>query len=222
MQPREDMHTFAAAMMVGALVAAGSVDVSARTNDRRALPAPQRDGGPSLTHVLATRHSVRTFRSDAIDDEALGQLLWAAQGINDGHRTAPSAGALYPLTIYVADAQGVWRYVPADHALVRERTDDRRAVIARACFGQDAVSGAPVVLVVTAEVAITARKYGSRADRFAALEAGHATQNVLLTATALGLGAVPIGAFEDAAIAKAVGFPADQTPFYVVPIGTPR
>lgn len=215
------MHPLAAAMMIGVLAAGGSADVSAGTIERRALPAPQRDGGPSLTHVLATRRSVRAFRNEAIDDEALGQLLWAAQGINDGHRTAPSAGALYPLTIYVADARGVWRYVPVDHALVRERADDRRSAIARACFGQDAVSGAPILLVVTAELAITAHKYGSRAERFAALEAGHATQNVLLTATALDLGAVPVGAFEDAALVKAVGLPKDRTPFYVVPIGTP-
>lgn len=211
-----------AMLIIGTVVGGCGVDVSARTIDRRALPAPQRDGGPSLAHVLATRHSVRTFRSEAIDDESLGQLLWAAQGINDGHRTAPSAGALYPLKIYVADAQGVWRYVPEDHALVRERGDDRRAAIARACFGQDAVSGAPAVLVVTADVAVTARKYGARAERYAALEAGHATQNVLLTATALGLGSVPIGAFDDAAMVKAVGLAGHVTPFYVVPLGTPR
>jgi len=217
------MHAFTAAMLIlGTLVGGCGLEVSARTIDRRVLPPPERDGGPSLTHVLATRHSVRTFRSEALDDEALGQLLWAAQGINDGHRTAPSAGALYPLKIYVADSQGVWRYVPDDHALVRERTDDRRAAITRACFGQDAVSGAPVLLVVTAEIAITARKYGPRAERYAALEAGHATQNVLLTATALGLGAVPIGAFDDATLSKAVGLAAHVTPFYVVPVGTPR
>jgi SagB-type dehydrogenase family enzyme len=129
---------------------------------------------------------------------------------------------LYPLTIYVADSQGVWRYVPEDHALVRERGDDRRAAIARACFGQDAVSGAPVLFVVAADIAVTARKYGARAERYAALEAGHATQNMLLTATGLGLGGVPVGAFDDAALAKAVGIAAHLTTFYVVPVGTPR
>lgn len=186
---------------------------------RKLLPAPRRDGGPALESVLAKRKSTRVFGIRDLDDAELGQLLWAAQGVTDGHRTSPSAGALYPLTLRVADAKGIWRYVPEDHAVVRESPEDRRTVIAAASFGQDAVRGAPVILVMTANVAITARKYGDRAERYVMLEAGHVAQNLLLEATALGLGAVPVGAFDDGAVRSAVGLPDADTPLYLIPIG---
>lgn len=186
--------------------------------DRRTLPPPARTAGASLASVLATRRSVRTFRTTALDDAALGQLVWAAQGITDGHRTAPSAGALYPLTVWVADARGVWRYLPTDHALVRTRAEDQRA---RLVPDQDELARAPVLIVITGQTAITARKYGKRAERYVMLEAGHAAQNLLLTATALELGAVPIGAFDDRAVRTALGVPDDTLPLYVIPVGAP-
>ena len=188
--------------------------------DRRALPPPRRDGGMSLARALASRRSVRTFGVRALDEAQLGQLLWAAQGLADGHRTAPSAGALYPLAVRVADGRGVWRYAPAEHALIRETSEDRRGAVAEASFGQEAVR-APAVLVISAEIAITARKYGRRAERFAVLEAGHAAQNVLLTAAALELGAVPVGAFDDTAVRRVLRLAGDVTPLYVIPVGAP-
>ncbi len=189
--------------------------------DRRVLPAPARSGGPSLATVLATRHSQRAFAARPLGEAELGQLLWAAQGVIDGHRTAPSAGALYPLVVRVIDRDGVWRYVPADHALVRESTQDRRGQVASASFGQEAVRAAPAVLVISANLAITARKYGARAERFATLEAGHVAQNILLEATALGLAAVPVGAFDDDALRRALDLTRAETPLYVIPIGSP-
>ena len=189
--------------------------------NHRALPAPARSGGPALATALSARRSRRELGPRELGDVELGQLLWAAQGVSDGHRTAPSAGALYPLSVRVVDARGVWRYVPSDHALVREAEDDRRRRVASASFGQDAVLSAPVVLVITADVSITARKYGARAERYATLEAGHAAQNVLLEATALGLGAVPIGAFDDTMVRRALDLSAAETPLYLIPIGSP-
>jgi len=188
--------------------------------DRRTLPAPDRDGGATLATSLASRHSVRAFRARALDDRELGQLLWAAQGVINGHRASPSAGALYPLTVRVVDARGVWRYAPADHVVIRETDVDRRGAIAEASHGQDAVLTAPVTLVITAEIAITATKYGARAERYVTLEAGHAAQNVLLTATALGLGAVPVGAFDDDAVRRVLGLPRAVTPLYLIPVGS--
>jgi SagB-type dehydrogenase family enzyme len=186
---------------------------------RRELPAPKLDGGPALTRVLATRRSIREFASRDLDDAEVGQLVWAAQGALDGHRTAPSAGALYPLTVHVCDARGVWRYLPAEHALVRESATDRRADVANASLGQDAVRNAPVLIVITAQPAITARKYGKRADRFIAIEAGHAAQNVLLAATALDLAAVPVGAIDDTALLRTLGLSSAHVPLYVIPVG---
>ncbi|HEU4730098.1 MAG TPA: SagB/ThcOx family dehydrogenase [Kofleriaceae bacterium] len=190
--------------------------------ERRALPAPQRDGGPALATVLATRRSTRVFARRELSDGELAQLLWAAQGVTDsqgGHRAAPSAGALYPITVRVVDAKGTWRYVPAEHALVRESTIDTRDRLRSAAHGQESVGSAPATLVITANVAITAGKYGDRAERFATLEAGHVAQNLLLTATALGLAAVPVGAFDDGASRKALGLAASETPLYLIPIG---
>lgn len=189
--------------------------------DRKVLPAPQRDGGPALASVLARRRSTRRFAPRDLDDAELGQLLWAGQGVTDGHRTAPSAGALYPITLRVADVTGIWRYMPTDHAVVRESAGDHRTAIAASGLSQEALRGAPAIFVITADVNVTARKYGSRAERYATLEAGHVAQNVLLEATALGLGAVPIGAFDDAAVRRAIGLPIAETPLYLIPVGAP-
>ena len=202
-----------------ALIASGDRARARPAAELRALPAPRTSGGPALSEVLASRRSTREFGARALADAELGQLLWAAQGSLDGHRTAPSAGALYPLTIRVADARGVWRYVPRAHALELVARGDHRAALAAASFGQAAIGHAAAVLVISAEIAITARRYGARAERFATLEAGHAAQNALLEATALGLGAVPIGAFDDAAVRGAAGLGAGETPLYEIAIG---
>ncbi|MGE0401225.1 MAG: SagB/ThcOx family dehydrogenase [Kofleriaceae bacterium] len=194
---------------------------SAPAVDRKVLPAPRRDGGPALESVLASRRSMRVYGVRDLDDAELGQLLWAGQGVIDGHRTAPSAGALYPLTLRVADANGIWRYVPEDHSVVRESAGDRRTAIATSSSSQEALRAAPAILVITADVAITARKYGDRAERYAMLEAGHVAQNVLLEATGLGLAAVPVGAFDDDAVRRAIAFPAAETPLYLIPVGAP-
>ncbi len=210
-----------ASIVLGAIAGCDALS-SAAGLERRVLPAPSRDGGASLTHVLATRRTVRAFRTTPPGDTELGQLLWAAQGTSDGHRTAPSAGALYPLTIYVIDEHGVWRYVPAAHAIDRVVSADRREAVAHACLDQEAVADAPIALVIAADISITAHKYGARAERFATLEAGHAAQNVLLTATALDLGAAPIGAFDEPALRRALGLGASLTVLYVIPVGHPR
>jgi len=222
------MHATSAIATAIVVAALGNCETSrtaanpSATSERHALPSPQRAGGASLASVLASRRSVRAFGARELDDAELGQLLWATQGVTDGHRTAPSAGALYPLTVRVVDARGVWRYVPADHAVIRELAGDRRSTIAAASHGQESVRTAPVTLVITAEVATTAIKYGARAERFATLEAGHAAQNAILTATALGLGAVPVGAFDDAALRRALDLAQDVTPLYLIPVGSLR
>jgi len=208
----------ALAVLAGCEVGRSAANPSS-TSERRALPSPQREGGAALASVLEARRSVREFGTRELDDRELGQLLWAAQGVTDGHRAAPSAGALYPLTIRVLDARGVWRYAPANHAVIRESAIDQRGAVAAASDGQDSVRTAPVTLVITAEIAVTARKYGKRAERFATLEAGHAAQNVLLTATGLGLGAVPVGWFDDTKVRRALGLAGDVTPLYLIPVG---
>lgn len=189
------------------------------------LPAPAQVGRMSLEECLQGRRSVREFRSTPLGNRELGQLLWAAQGIThpDGLRTAPSAGALYPLETYVATASGLYHYEPRRHTLRRRSAQDLRPAIYRAALEQEAVLEAPAVFVLAAVHERTARKYGAtRSTRYVAIEVGHAAQNLLLEAVALGLGAVVVGAFEDAQVHEVLSLPPDHRPLYLIPVGRPR
>lgn len=184
-----------------------------------ALPAPQQKGAMSLEEALSRRRSTREFAPTALTDKELGQLLWAAQGITspDGKRTAPSAMARYPLEIYVATAKGLFHYEPKGHALERVTERDLRKELA----SQPAVQNAPAVFIVTAEFARLGRA-GERAKQYAYIEAGHAAQNLLLQAVALGLAGVPVGGFNDEQLRKALPVPEQHEPLYLLPVGHPK
>jgi SagB-type dehydrogenase family enzyme len=201
---------------------AGATSLSAQTAP--VLPPPETRGAVPLEEALARRRSVREFGRAALTPAQLGQLCWAAQGVTGrgGLRTAPSAGALYPLELYVVTADGVLHYHPASHQVSLHRPGDLRKALQAAALGQDAVGDAPAVFVLAAVYQRTAARYGEgRARRYAQLEAGHAAQNLLLQAVALGLGAVPVGAFDDGRVQHELGLPADQEPLYLVPTGGP-
>jgi len=189
-----------------------------------ALPAPSTSGSRSLDSVLATRRSVRALMTTPLLDAEIAKLLWAGQGITStlGQRTAPSAGALYPITLHLFDARGVFQYEPHAHALTKRLDGDRRSDLARAAYDQEPIAEAPLVIAIVARPSVTATKYGGRAERYCALEAGHVAQNVLLEATALGLGAVPVGAFDEDAVRKVLSLDEGELPLYLVPVGRPR
>ena len=189
------------------------------------LPKPSIRGELSLEETLKARRSRREFTKTPLSLESLSQLLWAAQGIThrEGYRTAPSAGALYPLEMYVATAEGFHRYEPRKHRLVRHLDEDVRRGMYRAGLEQGAILEAPAVFVIAAVYERTEAKYGKeRSPRYVHLEAGHAAQNLLLQAVSLGLGAVPIGAFHDAQIQRALSLPARHRPLYLIPVGHPE
>ena len=189
------------------------------------LPPPVLGSGVTLEGALSNRRSVREYSDQPLTTADLGQLLWAAQGITSerGFRTAPSAGALYPLEVYLLTADGVFHYGPQDHQLRLMSQADARPALYRAALQQEPVLRAPVVFVLAAVYARTAKKYGEeRGPRYVQMEAGHAAQNLLLEATALGFGAVPIGAFHDQEVQKALDLPADHQPLYLIPVGHPR
>ncbi|MGZ4907556.1 MAG: SagB/ThcOx family dehydrogenase [Halobacteriota archaeon] len=185
------------------------------------LPGPVVQGNVSVEEALQNRRSVREYTDADISLGELSQLLWAAQGVTNaqGFRTAPSAGALYPLDVYAINASGVYHYNPQNHSVGRITSMDVRESLTKAAQNQSAVRQAPLTLVITGAYERTAVKYGDRAERYVHLEAGHATQNVLLECTALGLGAVPIGAFDDALVQAALGIPREYQPLYVIPVG---
>lgn len=165
---------------------------------------------------------MRDFAARSLTELELSQLLWATHGItsDSGKRTAPSAGARYPLEIYVATVEGHYRYVPREHTLVVLGATDVRDRLAEVA-GQEMVGEAAAVVVITAVYARTAEKYGDRSVRYATLEAGHAARNLLLQATSLGLGAVPVGAFLGGDVRDVLDLPTDHEPLYLIPVGEP-
>jgi SagB-type dehydrogenase family enzyme len=189
------------------------------------LPPPRQTSRISLEDAIQRRRSVREFSDAPLSEPEYGQLLWATQGITHrtmGLRAAPSAGALYPLELYLATSEGVFHYEPRAHAIQRTLSTDIRVLLFDAALRQEAVRDAPAVFVVTGVYARTAKKYGRRASRYVHLEAGHAAQNLLLQAVALGLVAVPIGAFDDDAVERALALPPTHRPLYLVPVGHPQ
>ena len=187
------------------------------------LSAPV-DRGVTLVRALEARRSVRDFSARPLSEAETSQLLWAAQGIThgDGYRTAPSAGALYPLELYVATSTGFFRYIPQGHRLARLEKTDLRVAMQDAALGQPGIGSAAALFVLAAVYQRTAAKYGAqRGARYVHIEVGHAAQNLLLEAAALGLGAVPVGAFDDSALARALDLPTNQEPLYLIAVGEP-
>ena len=189
------------------------------------LPAPARQGKVSVEETLAERRSIRRFAAETLTRSQIAQLCWAAQGVVDGQsgfRTCPSAGALYPLELYVVTAGGVERYEAAAHAMARHLDGDLRDRLQAAALGQSSVGQAPATFVITGVVSRVQGRYGVRAERYVQMEAGHAAQNLLLQATALGLGSVLIGAFEDDEVSSVLSLPGDEAPLYLIPVGVPE
>jgi SagB-type dehydrogenase family enzyme len=187
------------------------------------LPQPRTEGPSSLEEALSERRSIRAYADRPLSLEDIAQLFWAAQGVTRswGGRTAPSAGALYPLEIYAATAEGVYHYLPAGHRAEVALQEDIREELWAAGLEQESLRQAPAIFVITAVYERTARKYGTRAERYVKIEAGHAAQNLLLQAVALDLAAVPIGAFYDEDVAAALHLTAEEEPLYLIPVGHP-
>jgi SagB-type dehydrogenase family enzyme len=213
------------------LAVAASVAAPTRAQQPKApitinLPAPQTAGEVSVERALENRRSVRSFAAAPLALAEVGQLLWAAQGITDqrGHRTAPSAGGLYPLELYLVAGNitglpaGVYRYRPTTHELVLAGAGDCRTEVAAACR-QSWVATAPATVAFTAVFARTAKRYGDRSSRYVPIEVGAAAENLALQAVALGLGTTFVGAFDDSKLATALGAAADERVLALVPVG---
>jgi SagB-type dehydrogenase family enzyme len=188
------------------------------------LPAPSATGSVPLEQAIARRRSVRSYEGTALTPREISQLCWAGQGITEpreGLRAAPSAGALYPIELFVVTADGVGHYRPKDHALVAHLNDDVRLRMQRASLDQEMISQAAACFVIAAVVGRVASRYGEFAEEYTLIEVGHVAQNMLLEAAALGLAGVPMGAFDEKKIAAILGLPRDHRVFYLLPIGHP-
>ncbi|MFQ5826300.1 MAG: SagB/ThcOx family dehydrogenase [Dehalococcoidia bacterium] len=198
-----------------------------------ALPPPKLKGDLSAEEAILRRRSVRRYRSEPLTLPQLSQVLWAAQGLTDkrrGLRAVPSAGATYPLEVFVLAGkngvaglkEGVYHYDAEEHTLNLNREGDRRGELASASLNQGFIREAPVDIVVCAVYERASWRYGRRAERYVHMEVGHVGQNIHLQAEALGLATVMVGAFHDQTVGKVLGAKEEVKPLYIMPLGKPQ
>lgn len=195
--------------------------------DHLQLPPVRLDSPVSLESTIQSRRSVREYADEPLSLEEVSQLLWAAQGITheNGYRTAPSAGGLYPLEIYLLAGAvnglrtGIYKYLSSGHQLLEVSNRDQRDDLYLAALKQDPIRQAPIVIVFAAVYQRTQVKYGDRAPRYVHMEVGSAAQNVYLQATALDLGTVFIGAFSDDRVKATLGLAEDEQALCLMPVG---
>jgi len=196
------------------------------------LPSPHQKGSVSLEEAITRRRSKRDFTPEPISLSQLSQILWAAQGISGTswkYRTVPSAGATYPLEVFVVCGRdslegvddGIYHYNIAHHSLTLHHKGDVRLELARAALEEQFIYQAPVDIVICALYQRTTRRYGSRGERYVHIEVGHAGQNIYLQATALGLATVAIGAFYDEPVREVLRLDEQYKPLYIMPLGRP-
>ena len=191
------------------------------------LPEPILESSTSIEQTLAERQSVRSYSGRSLALSDVSQLLWAAQGItrDSFFRTAPSAGALYPLEVYLVvgnvdgAAAGVYRYVSSRHSMLRVLDGDRRDELCRVSLSQPQIRDAAAVVVIAADYSRTTVKYGTRGIRYAHIEVGCAAENIYLQGVSLGIGMCAVGAFDDGKVASILDLPFNEEPLLILPIG---
>lgn len=192
------------------------------------LPSPKLKGDTSVEEAIYKRRSVRDYKTDALSIEQLSQLLWAAQGITaaDFFRATPSAGASYPLELFVIAGNikgldaGVYHYNVKEHSLsLHMKGDVREKLGSTAAFNQKCISEVPACISISAVYERTMKTYGKRGERYVHIDTGHAAENIALQAVALGLATVMVGAFEDEMVSEILNFGDDLKPLYIIPVG---
>jgi SagB-type dehydrogenase family enzyme len=185
------------------------------------LDPPQQGGGFPLWEAIGRRRSVRDYKNIPLTRAELSQLIWAAQGVTkkiSGYdlRSAPSAGALYPVETYLfiqnveSFESGIYHYSVRGHELELLRQGDFRSALAEAALDQGFLAEAAVVFAWTAVFARSKWKYRQRSYRYVYLDAGHIAQNVALAAVALGLGSCQVAALYDDEVNTLLGVDGEE------------
>ena len=188
--------------------------------NRHALPKPKLNSSMSVTQAIAQRHSTRSFSSEPITQQQLSQLLWAGQGITHDNklRTTPSAGAKYPLELFIINSDSSFHYLADGHQLERLNAKPSREKIYQVALKQDWVKDAPLLIIIAADFDRTKQKYPEAAERFVWMEVGHCAQNIMLQATSMHLGIVGVGSFDADTMQKLLPT-GEWTPLYILCIG---
>ena len=198
------------------------------------LPKPD-SMGLSVEEALKQRKSIRNFSDKPITLQQLSLILYAAQGITHtkfGHkfRSAPSAGALYPIEVYIVAERikditpGLYHYLPEKHQLHLKQHGELLSALSDEALSQQAIAESACSIILTAVPSRTTNKYGRRGHRYIHIEAGHISQNIYLQVTSLKLGSVAIGAFRDVLLKEFLGIKKDneEYPIYIHAVGIPR
>ncbi len=192
------------------------------------LPDPAEEGKMSVEKAISQRRSTRNFSDDPLTLDLVSQILWSAQGITEkrqNFRTAPSAGATFPLEIFLVSGKieglkpGVYRYLPLNHSLSKIMNGDQRHALYAGALHQSAIINAPASVIIGGVFERTTNRYGARGEQYVYMEVGHAGQNIHLQAEALGLGTVVIGAFDDSRVQQALNLPLKVIPISIMPFG---
>lgn len=188
----------------------------------------------NINEIFKKRHSVRVFQEKSIGLDQISYLLWASTGIqrivgNFGFRTAPSAGALYPIETYlqINNCQqlnrGIYHYNIQDHVLEQIKEGDYSALFAKAALDQKMVSLAPILFVWTSIFQRSKWKYQQRTYRYIYLDAGHIAAHLSLAAVELGLGSCQIAAFYDNEINNLLDIDGkEESVLYLSVVGMPK
>ena len=195
------------------------------------LPTPSLKGKISVEEAIFKRKSIRMFKTEPLSLLQLSQILWASQGITyaTGHRAVPSAGATFPLEIFILVGENtveslksaIYHYEVNSHSLSLHREGDFRQTLCEAALDQHFIATSPVSMVVCALFSRTTSRYGRRGERYIHMEAGHLGQNISLQAIAIDLATVMVGAFHDEEVSMVLKTEPQIKPLYIIPIGKP-
>ncbi len=192
------------------------------------LPKPENISKISIEEALLKRRSIREYKDEALTIKEVSQILWSAQGITEPKkkfRTAPSAGAIFPLNIYLVVnkveniEKGIYKYLPETHEIIQFLNEDKREDIYKACLQQSCIKNGAIIIVITGNFEKIKKRYSERGVRYTYIEVGHCSQNIYLQCVSLNLGTVAVGAFYDEEVKKILKLPDEEEPLYLMPIG---
>ncbi|MGD0785963.1 MAG: DJ-1/PfpI family protein [Sedimentisphaerales bacterium] len=184
------------------------------------LPEPVLKGSISLEQAIKNLRSIQQFTAEPLKINQISQLCWA--GItepNSGLRSAPSAMVTNPMQLYVVLPDGLYLYEPNGNDLVKYINGDLRPGLFAAAFRQRIVQSSPCIFIISGFVNKIEAKFRGRGEKLLYLEAGRAAQNIDLQALTLGLGSVPVGAFDSKTVARICKFAEDLEPVYLICTG---